>query len=286
MSGARSVRATTRISETRMGPGFTSFGLRGIPGYSLDPFLSLDDFQMSAPTFPPHPHAGFSAVTYLFENSPGAFINRDSLGDRSRIGPGAMHWTQAARGMMHEEIPESPGTVCHGLQMFVNLRSDHKNATPRAFHVEARDVPLVMLGEGARVRVLAGHFAGARSALTELLTPVLLLDVHLTGGASAILPIDAEWNCFAMSISGAGAAGPQGERTAIRTHDAIGFADDGDQVAVTAGAEGLHVLVGAGRPLGEPVVFGGPFVMTTQSDLAAAKARYQRGEMGQLAPSF
>jgi redox-sensitive bicupin YhaK (pirin superfamily) len=55
---------------------------------------------------------------------------------------------------------------------------------------------------------------------------------------------------------------------------------------VTAGAQGLHVLVGAGRPIGEPVVFGGPFVMTTQSDLAAAKARYQRGEMGRLAPSF
>jgi redox-sensitive bicupin YhaK (pirin superfamily) len=286
MNRDRSVRATTRIRETRMGPGFTSFSLRSIPGCSLDPFLNLDDFQMSVPTFPPHPHAGFSAVTYMFEDSPGAFINRDSLGDRSRIGPGALHWTQAGRGMMHEEIPELPGVVCHGLQMFVNLRAAHEDATPRAFHVEASAVPVVTLGGGALVRVLAGALAGVHSPLTELLTPILLLDVHLPGGALATLPIEAPSNCFAMSIAGSGAAGPKGQLTQLGAHDAIGFADDGDQVSITAGAEGLHLLVAAGRPLGEPVVFGGPFVMTTQRDLAAAAERYQRGEMGKLEPSF
>jgi redox-sensitive bicupin YhaK (pirin superfamily) len=287
MASARSVRAVTRISETRMGPGFTSFGLRSIPGYSLDPFLSLDDFQMSNPTFPPHPHAGFSAVTYMFEDSPGAFINRDSLGDRSRIGPGALHWTQAARGMMHEEIPESPGTACHGLQMFVNLRSDHKDAPPRAFHVDAPDVPVVWIGEGARIRVLAGDFAGAPSALTELLTPILLLDVHLIANARAVLPIDADWSCcFLMTLSGSATAGAGSERTEIGAHHATGLADDGGEVVVTAGAKGFHFVVAAGRPIAEPVVFGGPFAMTTERDLAAAQIRYQRGEMGRLARSF
>ena len=124
-----------------MGTGFTSYGLRTTPDFPLDPFINLDDFRMSEPTFPPHPHAGFSAVTYMFEDSAGAFTNRDSLGDHSRIGPGSLHWTQAAAGMMHEEIPEQRGLVCHGLQMFVNLRSDHKNAAPRAFHVDAAAVP-------------------------------------------------------------------------------------------------------------------------------------------------
>jgi redox-sensitive bicupin YhaK (pirin superfamily) len=282
MGHVRSVRARTAIPETRMGPGFASFGLRGIPGHSLDPFLNLDDFQMSAPTFPPHPHAGFSAVTYMFEDSPGGFVNRDSLGDKSRIGPGALHWTQAARGMMHEEIPESPGTHCHGLQMFVNLRSDQKSAPPRAFHVEASEVPIVQLGSGARVRVLAGTFVGTRSALTDLLTPVVLLDVHLAGGARAVLPIEADLNCFAMSISGAGDTGS----SQVGSHEALGFAEDGDELVFTAAPEGLHLLVAAGRPIGEPVVFGGPFVMTNERDLDEARARYQRGEMGSLARSF
>lgn len=284
MGRARSVRAKTHLSETRGGPGFTSFGLRRLPGYPLDPFISLDDFRMSEPTFPPHPHAGFSAVTYMFEDSPGAFINRDSLGDRSRIGPGALHWTEAARGMMHEEIPESPGEVCHGLQMFVNLRSDHKNAPPRAFHVEAPDVPVVTLGQGARVRVLAGEFAG-RSALPGLLTQILLLDVHLDPDAQAVLSIGAGC-CFLLAISGAGSLGVDAGRAGIGAHDAVGLAADGDEVALTAGAEGLHVLVAAGEPIGEPVVFGGPFVMTNEADLAAARVRFQRGEMGHLTRSF
>ncbi|MBL8716149.1 MAG: pirin family protein [Myxococcales bacterium] len=282
MAAARSIAAKVSLGETRMGLGFTSFGLRHLPGYPLDPFLNLDDFRMSEPTFPPHPHAGFSAVTYMFEDSPGAFVNRDSLGDRSRIGPGTLHWTQAAHGMMHEEVPERAGEVCHGLQMFVNLRSDHKNAAPAAFHVEAGDIPEVSLGEGARVRVLAGEFAG-RSALPELLTPIVFLDVHLGAWAEAVLPIAAAC-CFLLVVSGGGTVGV--DRTAIQAHDAVGLAADGEDVVLAAGAGGLQLLLGAGRPIGEPVVFGGPFAMTTERDLAAAKARYARGEMGRLERSF
>jgi hypothetical protein len=140
----RSVRASTRLAEAQMGPGFSAHGLRHVDGVSLDPFLSVDHFRMSQPTFPPHPHAGFSAVTYMFEDSPGGFINRDSLGDVSRIGPGALHWTQAARGMMHEEIPERRGVEGHGLQMFVNLRADHKQPPPaRVPRRRPREVPEV-----------------------------------------------------------------------------------------------------------------------------------------------
>lgn len=286
MGQVRSVVARVQIQEAQMGRGFSAFGLRNMPGFSLDPFLNIDDFRMSEPTFPPHPHAGFSAVTYMFEDSPGAFINRDSLGDRSRIGPGSLHWTQAAHGMMHEEIPEVRGTLCHGLQMFVNLRSDHKQAPARAFHADAADIPEVSLGEGARVRVLTGSFGGAQSPLTQLLTPVLLLDVQLQPHATVTLPVDREQNCFLLSIQGSGFVGPSAPRVELSAHQGVGFGADGDELTVAAGAHGLQVLVAAGRPIGEPVVFGGPFAMTSQSELAAAKARYQRGEMGRLEASF
>lgn len=282
MDKVRSVRGRTSVSHSRMSQGFDTYGLRGIPGTAIDPFLNVDDFRMSEPTFPPHPHAGFSAVTYMFEDSKGSFVNRDSLGDRSVIGPGAFHWTQAARGMMHEEVPQLPGIECHGLQIFVNLRSDHKHEPPRAFHLEAADIPVVALGNGSRARVLAGRVMGTSSPMTGLLTPVLLLDVRIAAGDRIRIPVERDWNCFVMSISGAGETGPEAARQSLQAHEALGFGVDGDAVELVAGAAGLQILLGAGQPIGEPVVFGGPFAMTNANDIAAAQQRYRRGEMGRL----
>jgi redox-sensitive bicupin YhaK (pirin superfamily) len=283
VSRSRSVLGATSIPEQRMTAAFTARGLRDIPGTSLDPFISMDEFRMSRPTFPPHPHAGFSAVTYMFERSDGGFVNRDSLGDRSRITPGSLHWTQAARGMMHEEVPETPGVECHGLQIFVNLRAVHKTAPPRAFHLDTADVPEIVTTTGARVRVLAGTVSGVSSPLTDLLTPVLLLDVHVPPRTRVELPVDPAWSCFAMAIGGAGTVGSAGSTArGLRAHEAVGFAQDGDHVELAASDEGLHVIVAGGAPLREPIVFGGPFAMTNRADLEAAIARYQRGEMGRL----
>ena len=279
---SRTAIGAVALEEARMSAGFTARSLRP-RSFAMDPFLSVDEFHMSEPTFPPHPHAGFSAVTYMFERSPGAFTNRDSLGDRSRIGPGALHWTQAARGMMHEEIPERAGVDCHGLQMFVNLRRTDKRAAPRAFHVERERVPELLEG-GARVRVLAGSTGGLKGPLEGLLTDALLLDVHLAPSARVVLDLRPEHNVFALAISGSGTVDARG--TSIGAHRAVGFARDGDAIALEAGAEGLHVVLGGGAPIDEPVVFGGPFAMTTDEEVRDALSRYQRGEMGRLAPSF
>jgi redox-sensitive bicupin YhaK (pirin superfamily) len=274
----RSVAAAVALPEHRMTPGFATRSLRGFPGRSLDPFLSVDHFRMSQPTFPPHPHAGFSAVTWMFEDSPGAFINRDSLGDRSRIGPGALHWTQAARGMMHEEVPEHPGVESHGLQIFVNLRSDHKHAAPAAYHA---DVLPLATGPGWRARVLAGRVGDVASPLDKLLTPVLLLDVAIDAGATLALPADPDTALFALAIDGLGRVGA----TPLPAHAAVAFGDDGDALVITA-ETALRVVIGGGRPLRETVLAGGPFVMNRREELDDAAARYRRGEMGALAPTI
>lgn len=285
MTRPRSVQAKVELPLQRMSPSFRSYGLRAGGPISLDPFLNLDDFEMSEPTFPPHPHAGFSAVTYMFEDSEGAFINRDSLGDRSVIEPGAFHWTQAARGMMHEEVPERRGDRCHGLQMFVNLRERDKLAAPRAFHVAARDVPEVRTRGGARVRVLAGSFGGVSSPLVGLLTAVTFLDVHLAPHASVDIDAPAGDTVFALVVRGRGHVDGD-TKTAISAHSAAGFAGDGDRIRIASGNDTLQLLVGVGTPIGEPVVFGGPFAMTNAEDLREANARFRRGEMGHLDASF
>ncbi len=184
--------------------------------------------------------------------------------------------------MMHEEVPERPGVPCHGLQMFVNLKDEHKRASPAAFHAAPTEIPDVRPAPGARVRVLAGTYGGATSPLADLLTPITFLDIHLAPGSTVEVDAPTAHNAFAMTLAGSGLAG----ESLLDAHEALLFAPDGDRVRFTAGAHALHLLFGEGAPLGEPVVFGGPFVMTNARDIHDARGRFARGEMGTLAPSF
>jgi redox-sensitive bicupin YhaK (pirin superfamily) len=281
-TAARTVTEQSTLNLRQATPGFIEGTIFHDGPVVLDPFLALTDFQMSEPTFAPHPHAGFSAVTYMFRDSPGSFRNRDSLGDTSLITPGSLHWTQAASGMMHEEIPTNPGTMCHGLQLFVNLGADHKRAAPRALHVDADAVPVVPAAPGATVRVVVGDAFGAPTSLPDLLTPVTLLDIELDADAELTVPVADDHRALVMVVAGdlliAGAALP--------VHTVAGLDGPGDHIAVHAGASGATLLLLAGRPLDEPVKFGGPFCMNTDDELRDARRRFQAGEMGALTPSF
>lgn len=197
-AGTRGVAALVTLGLGRHGRGFTDYTLSPDSGLAIDPFLVLSDVQMPQPFFPPHPHAGFSVMTYMFPDSEGAFINRDSLGDHSRIEPGALHWTQAARGFQHEEVPEIPGQGCHGLQMWINLAAQHKHAAPAAAHVSAADVPELRPAPGVRLRVVAGSYGEARASY-ETLTTFTLLDVYLEPGAAR----SHRWTLAAQAASSA-----------------------------------------------------------------------------------
>ena len=110
-------------------------------GDAATPVIVLDDFRVSGRPFPPHPHAGFSAVTYVFEDSPGGLRSRDSLGNDLVTGPGGIVWTQAGSGVMHEEVPADAIRELHGLQVFVNLSSKNKLVAPRLFRIDKGEVP-------------------------------------------------------------------------------------------------------------------------------------------------
>jgi len=246
--------------------------------HALDPVVIVDHFRMSTPTFPPHPHAGFSAVTYLFEDSEDGFVNRDSLGHRLDIGPGALHWTQAGSGVLHEEIPRVPGRVSHGLQLFVNSAAADKRSAPAVFHRAAQEVVALDLPGGARVRVVLGRFGGVQAFLGAH-TALTLLDITLPAGVVLDVPIVAGERAFAVVVRGALAGVPAREPHALR------FGDDGDAVRLEAGAEGAHLALMAGRPLGEPIVPKGPFIGNTPADVTEMVRRFQSGQMGALAPT-
>lgn len=114
-----------QLHRMNIGSGFRAYSLRGGEmAEPIDPFLGVDHAWMSEATFQPHPHAGFSAVSYLFLDLETGINNRDSLGNRDRIQPGGLHWTAAGRRVVHDEVPAVSGKTVHMLQIFVNLSVD------------------------------------------------------------------------------------------------------------------------------------------------------------------
>jgi len=231
---------------------------------------NVDHFEMSQPTFPPHPHAGFSAVTYMLPWSAGAFLNRDSLGDKSRIAPGDLHWTLAARGMMHEEIPETPGTVCEGLQIFVKLAEADEFAEPRAIHVSRAEMPATKTDWG-EARVLTGSYLGAKNLLPLQDHTTM---AHLTINGSMRLAAVPNRDTFVLVMRGAGEA----NGSAIKAGSVLEITEQEIQLS----GDNLEFFFGASELMKKAPVFAGPFCMFEQKRLTDARGRFAAGDMGNL----
>ena len=129
--------------RAELGSGFSARRVEpGRFGCAADPIMGFDHYRMNAVTFAPHPHAGFSAVSYLFEDSEGSLRNRDSLGNDFTVGPGGIVWTQAGTGVQHDELPAEPGREVHGLQIFINLSAAAKDTAPKVMRLDSDAVPL------------------------------------------------------------------------------------------------------------------------------------------------
>ncbi len=272
---------TTIFPLQRMNHGshFRSYSLHG---NEIDPFLGVDHAWISGPTFPPHPHAGFSAVSYLFLDSETGIDNRDSLGNRNVILPGGLHWTAAGRGVVHEEVPVETGKTVHMLQIFINLAREQQSAAPFALSLSPQDMPTAYQ-PGVKIRVPLGSYNALRSPLTPP-TEVTLLDITLDDGAELTVPIAAGASAFVLPIHG------------TLTVDEQRFAGDelwlpvfpvqATQRCVTLQAKhgSAKAVLFAGQPLGQPVFWQGPMAMASAEALATATLAYRRGEFGTVQP--
>lgn len=276
-------RNIATVGGARKRPGSYAFSAANVSsgsvGRDLDPVITIDHFHIRAPMFAPHPHAGFSAVTYLFEDGDGEFINRDSLGDRVVAHPGAVIWTVTGSGVLHEEYPATRGKLSHGLQIFVNLPAAEKLLPPRLLFVDGPDVPVREL-LGARIRVVAGASGDVRAKL-EAPGEITLLDVNLEPGAAFEEAFPADRSVLAYVIKGSALLGNEARQ--VGALEAASFADVDGAVLLRATSESAQVVLIAGRPLREPVVSYGPFVMNSEQQIASAIERYRAGAMGALA---
>lgn len=255
----------------------------------IDPFIGIDSYTVTAPTFGPHPHAGMSAVSLMLPESEGSFTNQDTMGDHSLIHPGDLHWFQAGRGAMHEEEPVQSGIPVRGLQVFVNLSRAHKRSEPVCFKVRQAEMPVVLVAGGS-VRVVTGEFAGQTSPIVHQsgwLTRVNMLDVTLAPGASVSVPVAAGDNAFFVIRSGyfLDESSIDIEQSAI-VFEASTEGQTGQHARISAGAQALRGVFFSGKPLCEPVVAGGPFVGNSTQDIRDWRLAFARGDMGHLTPSF
>jgi quercetin 2,3-dioxygenase len=253
-------------------------------GLHVDPFLMLDEFYSDNPDdylagFPPHPHRGFETVTYMLD---GHMRHEDHLGNRGDLGPGGVQWMTAARGIIHSEMPQQSEGRMRGFQLWLNLPSKEKMKPAGYRDIPAAEIPQVALPGGGQVKVIAGRYGEVggpvNGGTAKPSTDPLYLDVHLPAGAVFETPLATGHNAFLYTYEGSATVGPQGKERTL-PHRAAGVLSPGDSVQVKAGPEGVRFLLLAAKPIGEPVVQYGPFVMNTREEIEQALADYRDGKL-------
>ncbi|MDY7578909.1 pirin family protein [Herbaspirillum sp. RTI4] len=248
----------------------------------LDPFLMLDAFHSDTPDdylagFPNHPHRGFETVTYMLA---GRMRHRDNAGNEGLLEPGGMQWMTAGRGIVHSELPEQEDGLMSGFQLWVNLAAADKMITPAYRDLPAAEIPEVTPLAGVAVRVLAGSAFGVAGAVQKATTEPLYLDVRMAAGTAQVFDIPDSHNAFLFVIQGELAIGAERLAVGARNMAILSNAEPGAGVAVQALATETHFLLIAGRPLLEPIVQWGPFVMNSREQVEQAMEDFHAGRFG------
>lgn len=247
-----------------------------------DPFLMLDEFFSENPDdylrgFPAHPHRGFETVTYMLE---GHLRHEDHLGNRGELGPGGVQWMTAGRGIIHSEMPQQTEGRMRGFQLWINLPAREKMKPPAYRDLAADEIPTLRLADGSEIRVIAGtlELGGQQVAgpIQGLSTDASYFDVWLAGGANFDTPVENDHHAFLYLFEGSATLG---EPAQALPPNAAAILSTGDRIRVQAGPQGARFLLLAGRPLGEPVVQYGPFVMNTREEIEQALADYRAGRL-------
>ena len=248
----------------------------------LDPYLMLDNFKSDNPDdyvagFPNHPHRGFETITYMIT---GRMRHRDSAGNEGLLQNGGVQWMTAASGVIHSELPEQENGAMEGFQLWLNLPAKDKMNDPWYKDFQSDDLPKYSTEDGVDVTVIAGQSHGIEGAVTRDITEPSYLDIYLPAGTSFSQAIPADHNAFVFVYRGT--IEIAGETVPTKTMAILENNADTDGVTITAdSSEDTKVILITGRPLGEPIVQYGPFVMNNQQEIMQAVTDFQSGKFGE-----
>ncbi len=249
----------------------------------VDPLLLLDEFRSertdeSVAGFLDHPERGFVAITYLLA---GTLEHKDSRGHFGTLTAGGVRWMTAGSGVVRSETPLATGGLLWGFRLWVNLPAEEKARPPRYQDIPPERVPEVLVGPGARVRVLAGEAAGVEGPVRGITAQPLFLDVALEAGAELHQYVPAEHNAIAYLFEGEASFAPE-EGCGLDAGQVAVLAE-GRAVTARAGPRGARVLLISARPIGEPVVRYGPFVMNSRQEVLEAIHDFHGGDSAEPA---
>lgn len=241
----------------------------------FDPFLMLDAFDSTNPDdytkgFPWHPHRGIETVTYLIK---GDIEHSDSLGNKGSILDGDCQWMTAGSGIIHQEMLKACEHTL-GAQLWVNLPAKDKMAPPKYRDILGKNIPMVD-ESGCKVRIICGTYKGVPGAIEGDYVKPLYMDVELEPDREWTLDTDKDATLFVYIVQGECCFEPGSEGFVVEKH-AILF-NEGDTLKVRSAGKGARFLLMSGKPLKEPVAWGGPIVMNTREELNLAFKELDEG---------
>lgn len=244
----------------------------------LDPFLLLDVFRTDNPDdyvagFPEHPHRGFETITYMLS---GHMRHRDSAGYEGLLQNGGVQWMTAGRGVIHSEMPEQENGVMEGFQLWLNLPARRKMIAPWYRDISKDEIPGYVTAEEVSVRVIAGASNGVVGAMTREETEPMYLDIELPADSLFSTTLPAEHNAFVYVYRGEVMIG--GTEVGEGRMAIFANSSQADGVVLISSGPAKAILV-SGKPLGEPIMQHGPFVMNTKDEILQAIKDFYEGRL-------
>ncbi|NDI26934.1 MAG: pirin family protein [Burkholderiaceae bacterium] len=280
----RVLQRVVSAQRTSDGAGVTLYRSLGQSQFArLDPFLMLDEFGSERADeyiagFPAHPHRGFQTVTYMLE---GHMLHEDHLGNRGHLKSGGVQWMTAGRGIIHSEMPQQESGAMRGFQLWINLPAREKMKPAGYQDIQDASIPRVHLPHGGLIKVIAGRCQSSNGTVIQgpihgLSTEPLFFDIHLSSDEVFSHPVPSSHHSFIYVYEGDLSIGDQAQRAPRQAALILG---EGDQVTMQSGANGAKAIWLAAKPLHEPIVQHGPFVMNTQEEIMQAITDYQQNRL-------
>jgi len=276
------------LGNTALGPN------AALEGRSIgQDFAGKDGWSMyhgdEVPGFPRHPHRGFETVTVTRR---GHIDHSDSLGATARYGQGDVQWMTAGSGIVHAEmfplLSERERNPVELFQIWLNLPAKSKFARPYFSMFWAGTIPkreiVDKAGRRTQLTLIAGELEAAKapapppdSWAAKADSDVAIWSIRMEPGAVWQLPASRAGSgrtLYHFAGSGLRLGGREvPAQSAIRLRD-------GASISLEAGGRETEILLLQGRPIGEPVIQHGPFVMNQRSQIEDAVRDYQRTQFG------
>lgn len=240
------------------------------------------------PGFPEHPHRGFETVTIVLE---GYVDHFDSFGASGRYGEGDVQWMTAGRGMQHCEmfpcVKKDEPNPLELFQVWLNLPQKRKMVLPYYEMLWAEETPFETIaldnGSVVSVKLISGKLYGRE---LQCPAPDSLASEASYDVAIALIEVEADTEFYLEKVA-------DGVERTLYFYDGISLAFDddifskqkgfmlgSDRISIKNGPKKGKMLLLQGKPLDEPVVSYGPFVMNTRAEIETAFRDYQTTQFG------